>query len=255
MLVICHGFGEHGGRYLHFPHYVKDFVGSVYSLDLRGHGRSEGLRGHVERFDDYTDDVVSTLARVEEKIRARFGQAEVHFLGHSMGGLIALRVGFLHPKLPGVRAITASAPLLGIRVELPAFKRGAAHILSRVWPSLHMDSEIQPDRISHDPAAVEVYAKDRLIHHKGTPRLYTEMQHAIVDTRARTEGMNYPLFMIIPEQDQIVDPEAEAEFFKELKHRDKELATYPTFFHESFNELGKEKAFADLNQWIRKQSR
>src|SRR5271155_2712257 len=47
VLAIAHGIGEHGGRYLHFPHYLADTVDVVFCPDHRGHGRSEGLRGHV----------------------------------------------------------------------------------------------------------------------------------------------------------------------------------------------------------------
>ena len=56
-LLIVHGLGEHGGRYLHAPHYLKDTVGAVYCIDQRGHGRSEGIRGHCDRFTQFTDDL------------------------------------------------------------------------------------------------------------------------------------------------------------------------------------------------------
>ena len=248
-LLVFHGLGEHGGRYLHFPHFLKEDVGAIFCMDHRGHGRSEGLRGHVTRFDLLADDAALAVRRVDEILRKRFGRAEIHVLGHSLGGLIALRMLFLHPSLP-IRSVTVSAPLLGVKVEVPFAKRAAAQVLSRVWGSLHMNSEIDARAISHDSEVVEAYLSDRLVHKKGTPRFYTELLGAINDTIRRDSGIEVPLQMIVPLQDALVDSEASLGFFRNLKHREKQLRTYPGFFHESFNEVGKEQAFEDLRAWI-----
>jgi len=90
------------------------------------------------------------------------------------------------------------------------------------------------------------------VHKKGTPKLYTELTAAIADTIRRDSGIDYPLQMGVPQQDAIVDPEAALEFFRNLKHREKHLRTYPTFFHEVLNEVGKEQAFEDVAGWIAK---
>jgi alpha-beta hydrolase superfamily lysophospholipase len=226
VLVVLHGLGEHGGRYLHVPHFVQSVVGAVFCLDHRGHGRSEGLRGHVDRFDDYADDAALAIARIEEQVRKRFGQSEIHLLGHSMGGLITLRTLFLHPSLP-IRSASASASLLGIRAEVPKLKKWAGKALSRVWGSLHMNSELDATQLSHDKEVI---------------------------TSKRDSGIQHPLQFLVPLQDKIVDPDTQLEFFRNLKLRDKALKTYPTFYHESFNEIGKEQVFEDLVSWIRSHS-
>lgn len=248
-LLIIHGMGEHGGRYLHFPHYLQKDVDAVFTLDQRGHGRSEGLRGHVSRFDLLTDDAALAVRRVDEILKKRFGRSEIHVLGHSMGGLVALRMMLLHPSLP-VKTLTVSAPLLGVKVELPLAKRAGAHLLSRIWSTLHMTSEIDARHVSHDPEVVEAYKTDRLNHGKGTPRFYTELLHAMADTNRRDSGIEVPLQMLIPMQDLLADSEKSLAFFRNLKHREKQLKTYPGFYHESFNEVGKEQAFEDLRSWI-----
>jgi alpha-beta hydrolase superfamily lysophospholipase len=62
------------------------------------------------------------------------------------------------------------------------------------------------------------------------------------------------LQLLVPLQDQIVEPEIQLQFFRALKLRDKSLKTYPTFYHESHNELGKEQVFEDIGGWIRSHS-
>lgn len=253
-LLIAHGLGEHGGRYLHFPHFMKDTVDSVFCLDHRGHGRSEGLRGHVDRFDQYTDDLASMIGHLEKQLKSRFEKPEIHVLGHSLGGLITLRALYLYPHLP-LSSVTLSAPLFKIRFQLPAVKKVTAIALSKLWGSLHLDSEMNPCQLSHDPAVVEAYRMDRLVHSKGTPRLYTEMLAAFSDTLKRDSGLKHPIQFLVPLEDQIVDTDVTLDYFRRLKHREKTLRTYEGFYHESFNEIGKEKAFQDVKSWIRTHSR
>lgn len=253
-LFVIHGFGEHIGRYLHVPHYLQNVVDSVHGLDMRGHGRSEGLRGHIERFDDMVDDCVSAILRLDQQLKKKFGRSEIHLLGHSMGGHLALRALFLNPELPVVTA-NISAPFLGIKAKVPVSKKVAARALSRVWGTLQMDTNLKADNLSHDKAVPEAYLADRLVHGKMTPRFYTELQAAMSDTMRRTTGINHPLQMLLPMQDSVVDPEKSLHFFRELKTREKRLKTYPGFYHEPMNEVGKEKVFEDLCDWISSHSK
>ncbi|HLE00763.1 MAG TPA: lysophospholipase [Bdellovibrionota bacterium] len=252
-LIVFHGLGEHGGRYLHFPHYFKDSVQAVYCVDFRGHGRSEGLRGHVDHFDVLVDDAILSIRRLDERLRKRFGKSELHVFAHSMGGMIALRAFHKDPKLP-VKSASISSPLLGIRVEVPLAKRTAAHLLSKVWGSLQLSSELDPQTLSHDQAVSDAYIADRLVHRKLTPRFYAELLRAIADTAGFSGGITVPLQFLVAMQDKVIDSKLVLKFAKKLKSRDKEVKTYPEFFHEVVNEIGKEKVFEDIRAWITKHS-
>jgi len=249
-LMILHGMGEHGGRYLHFPEYLKNEIDSVYCLDHRGHGRSEGLRGHVERFDIFAEDVILTIKRLEESLKKKFGRAEIHLFAHSLGGLIALRALLLRTDLP-LMSVTISSPLLGVKVAVPLVKKSAGYLLSSVWGNLQMTNVIDPSVISRDPAVVETYVKDRLNHAKVTPKFFTELEKARKNTLKRGKEIHYPTLFTIAMQDKLVDPEVAIQFYQSIGSKDKSLQTYPDFYHESFNEPEKEKAFEDLRKWIK----
>jgi alpha-beta hydrolase superfamily lysophospholipase len=101
VLVFQHGFGEHSDRYKNILDTLKDESISVYALDARGHGRSEGKRGHVDQFQNYIDDLsdLIRIAKEEEK------KEKVVLLGHSLGGVIALQYateGFNQENLSGI---------------------------------------------------------------------------------------------------------------------------------------------------------
>jgi alpha-beta hydrolase superfamily lysophospholipase len=260
ILVISHGIGEHGGRYLHFPHYLESNIDVVYCPDHRGHGRSEGLRGHIEQFRDYSDDLAVGILRIENKYQEAFGGAELHVLGHSMGSLIVLDLMVDHADLP-LRSVTLSSPLLGISAEVPVAKRVAAVALSRLWGNLQLHTVLNASLLSHDPAVIEAYRKDRLVHDLCTPRLFIEMTGTMKGIAKRiaqhgpAEGIKFPLLMQVPMADKITDPEAALAFFEHLKGGGaRVLKTYPGFLHESYNETGKQQPFEDLKAWITRNS-
>lgn len=102
----------------------------VFALELRGRGRSRrpGLLGHLPRhgFDDYAAlDVPAAL----EAVRARTGAERVHWVGHSMGGLVLYAHLAGAPGAPVRSAVTVASPL---RVELPGWLRLALAVAARV---------------------------------------------------------------------------------------------------------------------------
>ena len=60
-LVIIHGYAEHGGRYREFAHAMAAQGIQVLAVDLRGHGHSDGIRGHCDAFEHFHEDVTITL--------------------------------------------------------------------------------------------------------------------------------------------------------------------------------------------------
>ena len=249
LLVVLHGMGEHSERYLHLPHYLEHRVGAIYMYDQRGHGKSEGTRGDVRSFDELAEDAALVVRTWDEKIKEEFGTSEVHFLGHSMGGHVTLRMLILFPEIQ-IASVTVSAPFLGIKAKVPPLKMAAARVLTKVWGSIPLDTGLDVNAISHDKSVVECYSSDPLIHGKMTPRFFTTMEESMKDTLSRTSGITAPLQMLIPLADQLVDSDVSIRFFNAFQHPDKRLKTYAGFFHEPMNEIGKDQVFEDIRSWI-----
>src|SRR5712672_626229 len=88
IVVITHGYAEHCGRYHEVAHVIVNAGWAAFSYDVRGHGKSPGERGYIDRFAIYLDD----LAAMQDAARAlATADAPLVLLGHSHGGLIALR--------------------------------------------------------------------------------------------------------------------------------------------------------------------
>ena len=252
ILFVFHGQGEHCGRYLHFPHYLSEVIDVVATMDHRGHGRSEGVRGHVERFDLYVQDARQFVERVCQQWCSRGAKVQAHLFGHSMGGLISLLLAQEHPEL-GFQSATFSAPLLGLNFKVPFPKRVAGHALSRVLGAVQLDTGLDPALISHDPQVVKAYTSDRLVHGKATARFFTELQRSMKKAFSR-DFIQAATQFIVPLADGVVDAQRALSYAAQLKQPGKRTRTYEGFFHESFNEVQKDKAFSDLKSWIKEHS-
>jgi acylglycerol lipase len=257
VLVILHGFGEHIGRYQHFAHYLSDTVDMIYLLDHRGHGRSEGTRGFVERFDQYTEDALLAIQKLQERLSEEYESHETHLLGHSMGGLIALRLMMFYNSVR-VSSFTLSAPALQVKMEVPLWKKVLAHSLKRIWGQIQIPAGICSENLSHDPSLIEAHKKDRLVHNKSTPSWFVEFLNAGKEVFESPALLKDPVFVQVPLADRVINSDRTLAFYKKLKGSESKLKTYPELFHEIYNEGNlspdRTEVFEDLKKWIQEHS-
>lgn len=245
VLLVSPGLGEHSGRYAALAADLAPRGISTYALDHRGHGLSEGRRGHVARFAEFVQD----LERFRREVATTApGDLPVFLLGHSLGGLIALRYLQEIGDTP-LRGAILTSPLLGVAVEAPRWLVAISGLLSRVLPALPFASRIDPGLLTRDPAGVEAYRRDPLVHARVTPRLYTEMTAAIGDAFAARERVRVPLLFLVSGEDRIARPEKALELARGLPG-DVTVRDLEGMYHECLNEVGREDVVDEVADWI-----
>lgn len=245
VLVIVHGLGEHGGRYDALAGAFAETGWAVVAADHRGHGRSGGLRGHVDGFDQYVSDV----AAVVRDARARLGSVPVALWGHSMGGLIGLITALDVADLD-LSAIAISNPLLEVAVKAPKIKLIGGRVLSRVLPRLRLDNELKVQQISRDPEEVSKYQNDPLVHRLISTRWFTSMEAARIATGARAAELSLPTLVLIGTGDQICAPAAGIAFANACPAAT--LTTFEGAYHEPHNDLCRDDVRSALLTWLDK---
>ena len=246
-VVIAHGIGEHGSRFRNLIDHMQDDGISFYALDHRGHGRSEGQRGHINSFSDYTADL-KTFIRMVRKENAGL---PLILLGHSMGGTIACRFALDYPgDIDGL--ILSSAGFIQA-VKVPVWKKTMAALLANVMPGLSMPTGLDSSALSHDRKVIADYDNDPLVHDLVSARWYMEFTRAGAICLQRAGELTMPLLIIHGSADAIVDPEGSRQVMEKASSQDKQLFLFDGLYHETMNELppDREKVLNTIRSWIR----
>jgi alpha-beta hydrolase superfamily lysophospholipase len=244
-IMIIHGLGEHGGRYEPIAQRFSTYGYSTYALDLRGHGLSEGRRGHVQRFEYFLQDVDRFRREMQGLVDVG---CPLFLLGHSMGGLIALR--YLEEFEAPLKGGIIVSPWLATAMAAPRWKITIANALNKVLPAIPFNSGLNPKYISRDPTVVQAYEDDGLVHARITPRLFTEASIAMGLALQRSDRIRVPLLLMLAGGDRIVDTSRSEAFARSLSARSVTLRVYPGFYHEVLNEPDRTQPLHDIRDWI-----
>ncbi len=242
VVVIVHGLGEHSGRYRNVVERLLPEGYAVYALDHRGFGRSGGPRGHVDRFQDYLEDVKSLVSLARE----RHPGLPLALFGHSMGGLIGLAYALDYPETLDYLVISAPA----LAADTPRHLVWFLRLANRFRPQFTVKRPGDNSGISRDPAVVQAFVQDPLYVPISSARWAVEMLAAQPRVMARASELRLPSLLMQGLADTVVRPDASQAFFQRVSSPDKTLLLYEGYFHELHNDLGKEKPLDDLAAWL-----
>ncbi len=243
-ILIAHGFGEHSGRYGALTDHLVNHNYCVTAYDHRGHGLSDGLPGHVESFGEYDED----LAKLISSVRSRSQAKSLFLIGHSMGGLIALR--YAARKGGALSGAIISAPLIEVAVPVPAHKLMIARVSARIAPRMRLNNEINPSNLSRDPEVGRAYAADPLVNRKVSGKWFAEATRAMQEVAEWAPRITTPLLVMHGTDDRLASVHATRRMFERIESPDKELVIYPGFYHELFNEPEKQDVFERVTEWL-----
>lgn len=243
-MVVAHGASEHGGHYGHVARYFTDRDLQVYAIDFRGHGKSSGPRVHVDRFDQYIDDLHLLIQQVRE-----YGKPVL--VGHSLGGLVAFHYAARHQS--ELAGLILSSPWFGLRVTVPPLKRALGRIASALLPRLSMPTEIRLSHVSRDAETVRLKEQDPLFGRTFTPRWGIECESAAARAPELAPTLAIPTLIMHAGDDLLTSPDASRSLFERLGAPRKEYRLWPGKYHEIFNDPGYEEVFESIMNWLKQQ--
>lgn len=242
VIVIAHGYAEHGGRYGNLVERLVPAGYAIYALDHRGHGRSGGKRALVDRMDRVIED----FHRFVGEVRGRHGGRKVKLLGHSMGGNVAFGYALRWPE--DLSGLILSGPLIGGKV--PAAQKLAMRLLSAIAPGMGTVA-LPPEAVSRDPAVVAAYQADPLVTVGKVPaRTAHELFAPLPGYLRDAPRMRVPVLIQHGEADALVPLAGVRPTFEAIGAADKTVITYPGLFHEIYNEPERDMVIGDLLGWL-----
>ena len=239
IVMIIHGYAEHGGRYAHVAAALNRERAVVYADDHMGHGRSDGERALITDFEHVVDD----LHHLAGLARERHPSLPLVLVGHSMGGLLAARFAERWPdELAGV----------GFCSAVIGDWDWAREVLTQPeLPYIPFD----PEALSRDPEVGAAYTADPLVYQGQYRRTLLEAEAEVVALDAyRRDGdrLRMPVLILHGTDDPFVPCERSVRAGHEMPSDDVTVHVYEGARHEVLNETNRAEVIDHLTTWIRR---
>jgi acylglycerol lipase len=254
-VALLHGLAEHAGRYAALAQRLNAAGIELLAIDLRGHGRAPGKRVWIERFDDYLLDAEALLSAATRGDNTPDG-VPLFLMGHSMGGAIAAL--FAVERLPGsghaLAGLILSSPALAPGRDVPRWMLTMSQIISRIWPGFPA-MKIDAALLSRNPEIVEANRNDPLVHHGSIPaRTGAEILLAMARIERGRAGLRVPVLVYHGSADKLTEPEGSRAFGAHAGSPDKTLRLHDKSYHETMNDLDRDRVIGELITWIQARS-
>jgi alpha-beta hydrolase superfamily lysophospholipase len=244
VLAIVHGAGDHSGRFDRLVMPLAQDGFAAYSFDLRGYGRSPGRRGHINRWQEYREDLRCFLQLV---VQQQSG-VPVFLMGYSLGAGIVLDYILREPE--GLRgAILSAAPIEPAGIASRA-QIAAAHLLSKIYPTFTFQLNNDINGVSRDPTVLEALRTDPLHHNQATARWGTEVMAGAAWVRARAAQIRLPVLFLHGGEDPFNLARGVQNYYDNITFANKTLIVYPGSRHEVHNDLDHAQVAADVANWM-----
>ncbi|MFN3691799.1 MAG: lysophospholipase [Fervidobacterium sp.] len=220
-VVIVHGLGEHIGRYERLINMLIEEGFCVIGFDLPGHGKSSGKRGHTS-----IEEVLSVIDSVTKDVD------NFILFGHSLGGLIAVRYTETRPTR--VKKLIVSSPAL--HLEPKKSQLFLLKLFSVLMPRLTLSNGIDPNLLSRNKEAVQMYISDPLVHDRISINLGKSMIKNVELAYQQSGRIVCPTAILVGTDDKVTPPIGAKTFYQELKCN-KFMKEFDGGYHELFDDL------------------
>jgi lysophospholipase len=244
VIVIVHGAMEHHRRYGWLIEMWRLAGFHVIMADLPGQGMTtRANRGHINSFDDY-------IIEVKDWIQAAYRyDLPVFLIGHSMGGLISIRL--LQEEKVNIAGVILSSPCLGLVHSPPKFLDILSHGLNVVFPTLRMNSGLTVQMATRNEEVREADSNDTLYVTKVSIRWYRELAGAMKEAfQELGKIQDIPMLVMQGGDDKIVNKGTVKEWFNHVPLSEKRFKEWPKCYHEIFNEPEREEIFEYAKDFV-----
>ncbi len=232
-------------RYEHVIAYFHDHGFATVAYDRRGHGRSEGPKGHCPSYALLQEEVKTLLQQTE----ARYPEHPIFLYGHSMGGNLVLN--YLISNQAKLAGTIATGPWIKLGQSPPALLLAFARLINNIFPGYTQGNGLDASHISRIEDEVQKYKNDPLVHDRVSARMGIEMLEASKVLEAFRGVLSCPVLLQHGGGDQITNPQATSDFASRITSA-VDLKIWDDLYHEIHNENIREQIFDYTIDWMNK---
>jgi alpha-beta hydrolase superfamily lysophospholipase len=245
-MLLVHGLGGHSNNCEYMADYLVERGVASYAIELKGFGKTENLKGHIDSFNTYIKDV----RRLHNIIKREHRQKPLFIAGESMGGLISFLTVIKKPTL--FRGLICMSPGFLSKLKF-TFLEYVKMVSARLYnPRKQFRMPFDGALCTRDPEMQKTIDTDELEHRFATPKLLHNILMGQLLSRVFKHKIRTDTLFLLAGDDQFVSSPASRKIFNGIRFKDKHMIEYPGMRHSLTAELGKEKVFEDVLRWVDK---
>lgn len=256
LVVLLHGLVSSRVEWYDFPASLAAKGWSVLAFDFRGHGESDGPRGHQGVRRAY-EDVESAVAAMD--LEYGVDTRRVGLVGHSLGGALAVSMAM---DLPSVHAVVAMAPVSRLTHEMNIFERVGYSLIDKVnrpikWVArrgLRVPYPVEYERLYATRSAVERAERDQFLQKTVPVDVYGPLVKKLDAVKAAKQ-VTKPTLVLIAELDAIVGPWNSRAVYNAVAAEEKELVTIRETGHSMAGDHKADDVLAHTHRWLKQHVR
>lgn len=247
-IVLLHRGHEHAGRMAHLVDELALPDVDFFAWDARGHGLSPGARGDSPSFGAAVKDLEVLVRYIESEYGIPLGNLCI--VAQSVGAVLAAT--WVHDYAPKIRGLVLAAPAFQVKLYVP-FARWGLERLSRLRGNFFVNSYVKARFLTRDPERIASYTTDPLIARAISVRmllgLYEASERVVQDAAAITT----PTQILLSGSDWVVHRAPQQAFYRRLGAHDKEIYTFPGFYHDTLGEKDRHLPIAKAREFLVRQ--
>ena len=190
-VTIIHDAGDAGDRYRDLAEALAADAWAVALPDLRGHGRSEGERGHSAGLREVERD----LGEILDHLAYRMPDAPKVLVGVGLGALYAAHFALARPGI--LAGLALVNPLTSLPFKAPEKPKGLSKFFKKVTgESIGSGTGYTGALLSNDAEVASAWDANLLTHDQITLRAIEEAGRALGDSMCRLGELQCPTLVL-----------------------------------------------------------
>jgi alpha-beta hydrolase superfamily lysophospholipase/SAM-dependent methyltransferase len=243
-LVLIHRGHEHADRWDPVIPSLEMPDTAIYAWEARGHGQSEGQRGHATGFMQYVRDLDAFFRHL--KATHGLTPERTVVVAHSVGGVIA--AAWVHDFAPRIAGLVLATPAFHVNLIVPGALTNI-RLLQKLKPDATIKSYVRGPWLTRDTQAAATYDADTAISKDISAKILVELFDTGKRVTSDAAVMDRPLLLFSAGADRVVKREAIDAFYDNYGSDQKVHLSLKDARHAIFHDLCREEATGAIRRF------